>query len=403
MSWLNNLRQQAATQFEQTGFPSNRLEDWRYTNVSEIAKKEFSVAKFVEDVDFDAVESGSAFHFVLVDGYFREELSNLPENLTVCSINDALKNHTDLLQANFNQAISQSHGFIEFNTANFTDGLFLHLAENVELEKPLQIIHIATQEAILPTRHVVILETNAKATLIEMFVSPEKNAYLTNSVAEIFVGKNADLTLYKVQQEGENAYHFGGTYVQQNNSSKFTHHNFAFGSLLARSDIFSDLKKAAECELNGLYLGSKKQHLDNLTRINHIESHGISREFYKGILNDKAKGVFQGRIIVAEDAQKIDSQMNNRNLLLSNEAEIDTKPQLEIYADDVKCAHGVTVGQLDEKSIFYLQSRGIDEETAKHILTFAFANEMVEKVENEVLKAVLQNTLLQLLPIEYGL
>jgi Fe-S cluster assembly protein SufD len=403
MSWLNNLRQQAATQFEQTGFPSNRLEDWRYTNVSEIAKKEFSVAKFVEDVDFDAVESGSAFHFVLVDGYFREELSNLPENLTVCSINDALKNHTDLLQANFNQAISQPHGFIEFNTANFTDGLFLHLAENVELEKPLQIIHIATQEAILPTRHVVILETNAEATLIEMFVSPEKNAYLTNSVAEIFVGKNADLTLYKVQQEGENAYHFGGTYVQQNDSSKFTHHNFAFGSLLARSDIFSDLKKAAECELNGLYLGSKKQHLDNLTRINHIESHGISREFYKGILNDKAKGVFQGRIIVAEDAQKIDSQMNNRNLLLSNEAEIDTKPQLEIYADDVKCAHGVTVGQLDEKSIFYLQSRGIDEETAKHILTFAFANEMVEKVENEVLKAVLQNTLLQLLPIEYGL
>lgn len=403
MSWLNDLRQQAATQFETTGFPASNLEDWRYTNVSAIVKKEFSIAKFVEDVDFDAVESGSAFHFVLVDGYFREELSNLPEDITICSINDALKNHADLLQPKFNQAIQQKHGFIDFNTANFTDGLFLHLTKNVVLEKPIQVIHIATQEAILPTRHIVILEQNAKATFIEMFVSPEKHGYLTNSVAEIFVGENADLTLYKVQQEGENAYHFGGTYVEQEKHARFTHHNFALGSLLARSDIISNLKMAAECELNGLYLGSQNQHLDNLTRINHLESHGISREFYKGILNDQAKGVFQGRIVVAENAQKIDSQMNNRNLLLSNEAEIDTKPQLEIYADDVKCAHGVTVGQLDEKSIFYLQSRGIDEETAKHILTFAFANEMVEKVENAALKTVLQATLLQRLPIEYGL
>lgn len=398
ISWLDDFRQQAAAQFEQTGFPSHRLEDWRYTNVSAIAKKEFSIAKFVKNVDFDAVEGGSAFHFVFVDGYFREELSNLPEEITVCSINDALKKHSDLLQSKFNQAIGQTHGFIDFNTANFTDGVFLHLAENVELEKPLQIIHIATQEAILPTRHVVILESNAKASLIEMFVSPEKHAYLTNSVAEIFVGENADLTLYKVQQEGENAYHFGGTYVQQTDNSRFTHHNFALGSLLARSDIVSDLANAAECELNGLYLGSQKQHLDNLTRINHLQPNGISREYYKGILNDQAKGIFQGRIVVAENAQKIDSQMNNRNLLLSNEAEIDTKPQLEIYADDVKCAHGVTVGQLDEKSIFYLQSRGIDEATAKHILTFAFANEMVDKITVPSLRESVFNLLLTRFP-----
>ncbi|MDD5214896.1 MAG: Fe-S cluster assembly protein SufD [Methylococcales bacterium] len=400
ISWLNDIRQQAQNQFEKTGFPASNLEDWRYTNVSAIAKKELSVAKFVEDVDFDAVESGSAFHFVFVDGYFREELSNLPEKITICSINDALKNHTDLLQSKFNQAIQQPHGFIDFNTANFTDGLFVHIPKNAILEKPLQIIHIATQEAILPTRHVVILDANAKAELIEMFVSPEKKAYLTNSVSEIFVGENADLTLYKVQQEGENAYHFGGTYVQQADNARFTHHNFALGSLLARSDIVSDLATAAECELNGLYLGSQNQHLDNLTRINHLQPHGISREFYKGILNDQAKGVFQGRIVVAENAQKIDSQMNNRNLLLSNEAEIDTKPQLEIYADDVKCAHGVTVGQLDEKSIFYLQSRGIDEETAKHILTFAFANEMVDRVTFEPLKAQLSALLAVRYPMD---
>lgn len=398
ISWLENLRQQAKSQFETTGFPASNLEDWRYTNVSAIAKKEFSIAKFVEDVDFDAVESGSAFHFVFVDGYFREELSNLPESITVCSINDALENHADLLQSKFNQAITQSHGFIDFNTANFTDGLFVHIPKNTILEKPLQIIHIATQHAILPTRHVVILDKNAKAELIEMFVSPEKHAYFTNSVAEIFVGENAELTLYKVQQEGENAYHFGGTYIQQAKNARFTHHNFVLGSLLARSDIVSDLETAAECELNGLYLGSQTQHLDNLTRINHKQPHGISREFYKGILNDNARGVFQGRIVVAENAQKIDSQMNNRNLLLSENAEVDTKPQLEIYADDVKCSHGVTVGQLDEKSIFYLQSRGIDEETAKHILTFAFANEMVDKIEFDPLKKQLEMQLLSRFP-----
>ncbi len=398
ISWLDDFRQQAKSQFEQTGFPSHRLEDWRYTNVSAIAKKEFPLAKIENSPVFEGSKGGSAFHFVLVDGFFNAGLSNLPKTITVCSINNAIKNHADLLQSKFNQAITQTHGFIDFNTANFTDGLFIHIAENGVLDKPLQIIHVATQEAILPTRHVVILEKNAKATLIETFSSSENNGYLTNSVAEIFVGENADLTLYKVQQESETAYHFGGTYVQQADNARFTHHNFALGSVLARSDIICDLATAAECELNGLYLGSQKQHLDNFTRINHVESHGISREFYKGILNDQAKGVFQGRIVVAENAQKIDSKMNNCNLLLSNEAEIDTKPQLEIYADDVKCAHGVTVGQLDEKSIFYLQSRGIDEATAKHILTFAFANEMVDKITVPSLRESVFNLLLARFP-----
>lgn len=398
ISWLDDFRQQAQSQFEQTGFPSNRLEDWRYTNVSAITKKEFPLAKIENSPVFEGSKGGTAFHFVLVDGFFNAGLSNLPKSITVCSINDALKNHAGLLQSKFNQAITQTHGFIDFNTANFTDGLFIHIAENEVLDKPLQIIHVATQEAILPTRHVVILEKNAKATLIETFSSSEGNAYLTNSVAEIFVGENADLTLYKVQQESETAYHFGGTYVQQADNARFTHHNFALGSVLARSDIVCDLATAAECELNGLYLGSQKQHLDNFTRINHLQPNGISREFYKGILTDQAKGVFQGRIVVAENAQKIDSKMNNRNLLLSNEAEIDTKPQLEIYADDVKCAHGVTVGQLDEKSIFYLQSRGIDEATAKHILTFAFANEMVDKITVPSLRESVFNLLLARFP-----
>jgi Fe-S cluster assembly protein SufD len=207
------------------------------------------------------------------------------------------------------------------------------------------------------------------------------NAYLTAAVTEVFVGQNADVTLYKMQSESEKAYHFGGYYIKQARDARFTHHNFAFGGMLARSDIHVDLDHASECELNGLYLGAQRQHIDNHTRINHLKPHAVSRELYKGVLDDRARGVFQGRVIVAIDAQKTDSQMNNRNLLLSDDAEADTKPQLEIYADDVKCGHGVTVGQLDEKSVFYLQSRCVDEETARNMLTFAFANEMVDKVK----------------------
>ncbi len=170
--------------------------------------------------------------------------------------------------------------------------------------------------------------------------------------------------------------------------------------MLARSDIHADLDQAAECDLNGLYLGVKRQHIDNHTRIIHLKPHGISRELYKGVLDDRARGVFQGRVIVAEDAQKTDSQMNNRNLLLSDDAEADTKPQLEIYADDVKCGHGVTVGQLDEKSIFYLQSRCVDEETARNMLTFAFANEMVDKVKIKALHDMILEQVLMRFPQE---
>jgi len=249
------------------------------------------------------------------------------------------------------------------------------------LEKPVQVLHVATRADVLTaTRTVIIADEMADAKVIETFVGLD-NAYLSAAVTEVFVGVNAGITLYKVQCESEKAYHFGGTYVKQARDARFTHHNFAFGGLLARCDIHADLDFASECELNGLYLGVKRQHIDNHTRINHLKPQAFSRELYKGVLDDRARGVFQGRVIVAVDAQKTDSQMNNRNLLLSDDAEADTKPQLEIYADDVKCGHGVTVGQLDEKSIFYLQSRCIDEETARNMLTFAFANEMVDKIK----------------------
>ncbi len=409
LSWLKQQRTNALLQFSEQGFPALHEEEWRYTNVSAIEKKLFSpkVNKTTGFVDVEWLKSyqlEDAWSVVLVDGHFSAELSyleGLPNDVLVKGMADALEEIPEVLERLINQAVSvDEHSFIAFNTAWFTDGLFVHLSNKQVLERPIQVLHIATQQDVLSaTRTVIILDKLTEASIIETYVGYD-NAYLSSAVTEVFVGKNADLTLYKMQCESEKAYHFGGVYVKQDCHARFRHHNFAFGALLARSDIHTDLDHASECELNGLYLGVKRQHIDNHTRINHTKSHGISRELYKGVLDGRARGVFQGRVIVAKDAQKTDSQMNNRNLLLSNEAEADSKPQLEIYADDVKCGHGVTVGQLDEKSIFYLQSRCVDEETARNILTFAFANEMVDKVRIKVLHEMILDQALLRFPQE---
>ena len=407
--WLEEQRLKALSQFSEQGFPSSHEEEWRYTNVSAIEKKKFSptINKTINLVDIEWLklyQLQEAWSVVLVDGHFSAELSSLedlPVDVLVMGMADALQKLPETLENYINQSVNiDENSFIAFNTAWFTDGLFVSVNAKRILEKPIQVLHVATQQDVLAaTRTVIILDKMAEASIIETYVGYD-NAYLSSTVTEVFVGQNAHLTLYKMQCESEKAYHFGGIYVKQDRDAHFTHHNFAFGALLARSDIHTDLDHASECELNGLYLGVKRQHIDSHTRINHIKPHGISRELYKGVLDDRARGVFQGRVIVAKDAQQTDSQMNNRNLLLSDDAEADSKPQLEIYADDVKCGHGVTVGQLDEKSIFYLQSRCIDEEVARNILTFAFANEMVDRIKIKVLHEMILEQVLIRFPQE---
>ncbi len=407
--WLEEQRLKALSQFSEQGFPASHEEEWRYTNVSAIEKKLFSptINKTINLVDIEWLklyQLQEAWSVVLVDGHFSAELSSLedlPVDVLVMGMADALQKLPETLENYINQSVNiDENSFIAFNTAWFTDGLFVSVNAKRILEKPIQVLHVATQQDVLAaTRTVIILDKMAEASIIETYVGYD-NAYLSSTVTEVFVGQNAHLTLYKMQCESEKAYHFGGIYVKQDRDAHFTHHNFAFGALLARSDIHTDLDHASECELNGLYLGVKRQHIDSHTRINHIKPHGISRELYKGVLDDRARGVFQGRVIVAKDAQQTDSQMNNRNLLLSDDAEADSKPQLEIYADDVKCGHGVTVGQLDEKSIFYLQSRCIDEEVARNILTFAFANEMVDRIKIKVLHEMILEQVLIRFPQE---
>ncbi len=407
INWLKTLRADAFGCFSENGFPSLREEEWRYTNVSAIEKKLFSPQLISQTATVDAAllndnQLENALTVVLVDGRYSKELSSLEglaNDVSVLGMADALEQKPELLEQYLSKAVSnEEHSFVAFNTAWFSDGLFVHIPASKVLDKPIQLLHIVTQAECLATiRNVLVVDEMAEVNVIETFVGVN-DAYLTAAVTEVFVGKNASLTLHKMQSEGDKAYHFGGTYVKQARDSRFNHHNFAFGGLLARNDIHADLDIASECDLSGLYLGVKRQHIDNHTRINHLKPHAISRELYKGVLNQRSRGVFQGLVYVAEDAQKTDSEMNNRNLLLSNDAEADTKPQLEIYADDVKCAHGVTVGQLDEKSIFYLQSRCVDEETARNMLTFAFANEMVDRVKLKELREILLGQLLKRFP-----
>ncbi|MFW5443626.1 MAG: Fe-S cluster assembly protein SufD [Methylococcaceae bacterium] len=407
LDWLKAIRAEAFEFFSGKGFPSLREEEWRYTNVSAIEKKLFSTqlnldASEVDNEWLKRYQLDDALTVVLINGQFSKQhsrLEGLSDTISVLSMADALQQQPELVEKYLTKAVSnKEHSFVAFNSAWFSDGLFVHVPAKQVLDTPIQILHVVTQADFLATtRNVLVVDEMAEVSVIETFVGGDA-AYLTAAVTEVFVEKNASLTLYKMQSEGDKAYHFGGTYVKQARDSRFIHHNFAFGGLLARNDIHTDLGVASECDLNGLYLGIKRQHIDNHTRINHKKPHAISRELYKGVLNQRARGVFQGRVIVAEDAQKTDSEMNNRNLLLSNDAEVDSKPQLEIYADDVKCAHGVTVGQLDEKSIFYMQSRCVDEETARNMLTFAFANEMVDKIKIKSLRDVLLGQLLKRFP-----
>jgi len=407
LAWLQELRSRALSRFSADGFPSPREEEWKYTNVAPIDRALFrpqwSASGPVDADLLNRYRLADAFTLVFVDGRFdagSSNLSALPEGVVIAPLCEALERHPELVRSRFGRCLEQEgHGFIAFNTAMFSDGALIVLPAGTVLEKPVQLLHFATRpESLCTVRHLIVAETGSKGEIVECFVGRDDLSYLTASVCEVAVEDNAAVTMHKLQAEGTRAFHFGGVYVDQARNGRFAHHNGSFGGLLVRNEIHARLGQAAECELNGLFLGSGRQHVDNHTRVDHLEPNGISREVYKGILDERARGVFQGRMIVHQDAQKTDSNMTNRNLLLSVNAEIDTKPQLEIYADDVKCGHGVTVGQLAEESVFYLRSRGIDEPSARNILTFAFANEMVEKIEYESLRSLVLEELISRLP-----
>jgi Fe-S cluster assembly protein SufD len=409
LKWLKEQRQKAIDRFSENGFPSPREEEWRYSNVRPIERKQFTpvsdAVSVVDEVLLSSHRLESSDTLVFVDGKFSAEhsdLPQLPEGAIVESMVAAVESHSELLEAKLGRALhDEGHGFLDVNSAFFSDGLLIYLPRNSALAKPLQLLFVSTKREVaqLSTiRNLLVIEQGASIELNETWIGEEGHCYLNAAVTEILAGDNSSVKMTKLQVESNRSYHFGGTYVKQAKYSTFNHQSFSFGGALVRNDLHTGLREAADVTLDGLFLVAGRQHVDNHTRIDHTQPHATSREQYKGILSDKARGVFQGRVVVQEGAQKTNSEMSNHNLLLSENAEIDAKPQLEIYADDVKCAHGVTVGQLDNESVFFLQSRGVDSERARNMLTFAFANEQVEKIEQADLKLLVQDQLLKQFP-----
>jgi Fe-S cluster assembly protein SufD len=406
LGWLRDLRAGADRAFAERGFPSPREEEWRYTNVTAIEKKRFRPGRPGAEKDVEPLLRyglADAWRLVLVDGVFSPSLSRLdalPQGVVVLPLSEALVRRPEQVRAWLERSPDgEASRFLDFNTAYFRDGAYIDIAERVALETPIQILNLSTQaEGLSVTRNLIGLGRHAEARIVETHAGLDTAGYLSAAVTQLNLADGASLDHYKLQLESPRAYHFGGLHIEQQAASRLRQHHSAFGGLIGRTDIHNTLGRGAECDLNGLFMVDGRRHLDTHFVVRHREPHAGSREHYRGIAGDRGRGVCAGRIVVDQAAAKTDAEMSSRNLLLSEDAEIDSKPQLEIHTDDVKCSHGVTVGQLDAESVFYLQSRGIDEITARNMLTFAFANEMVEKIALEPLRRQVRQALLCKLP-----
>jgi Fe-S cluster assembly protein SufD len=407
-AWLQQLRQQAMQHFLQLGIPTTRDEDWKYTNVTAIAKKFIKKSEALISADTLSLVAGyldqikySESRLVFVDGHFSPQLSALPalpSGVIVTSLAQAIIQHPNLVEKYLNNiAEMKQHAFTAFNTVFANDGLFVYLPRDAVLEQPLTCYFINTAQHknnFNTVRNLMICEENSQASIVEHYCGLQGESYFANCVSELVLHDHAKINHYKIINENTQAFHIGLTQAQQYANSYFNSQVVTLNGSLVRSDtqvLFAT--EHAECELNGLYLTRQRQHVDHHTLVDHAHARGISREYYKGVLADQSRAVFNGKVIVRAGAQKTNAQQNNKNLLLSEHAEIDTKPQLEIYNDDVKCTHGATVGQLNDDALFYLRSRGINTEDARNMLIYAFVKEMLEKIEIAELREWLSNLL----------
>jgi Fe-S cluster assembly protein SufD len=412
--WLARLRDEAMARFVAAGFPTLRDEDWKYTNVAPIAKGAFSLAlaeKARENLDAAAIEAlalPDAHRLVFVDGRYAPRFSHfedLPPTITVASLAWLLESDPERIAPYLRHAGAASRRgepFSDLNLASLADGAYLHLAAGAQLEAPIQLLFVARSERLAAhTRNVVVAGKGSRAVIVETHAAIEPTdgaSYFTNSVSELRLARGAHVEHHKLQDESGKAFHVARVAAELSDESHFVSTSCAFGGALSRTDIGVDFAgEDASCALDGLYLADGRRHVDHHTRIAHARSRCSSREFYKGILAGAGRAVFNGKVIVQRDAQQSDASQTNRNLLLSDQAEIDTKPQLEIWADDVKCSHAATAGQLDAEQIFYLRSRGIAEALARDILTDAFAGEIVDRIElaplRERVRALLRDRL----------
>ncbi|MEJ2565731.1 MAG: Fe-S cluster assembly protein SufD [Gammaproteobacteria bacterium] len=411
-AWLRELRQEAMTRFCARGFPVPRDEDWKYTRTAAIEKRFFNcsaageIAVDMERIDNSLQVEAAAQRLVFINGRYFPALSRLdalPAGAAATSLHETLRRHPDELQGLLGSVADMDrHPFAALNTAFADDGVYLRLAPGTVVEQPLHVVFFATvaQEGrVSHPRVLVHADDNSHVVLVERHIAFDDTIYFSNVLSEIRLGKNAAVDYYRLQEESAKAFHISGVHVHQDRDSRFDAHTVTLGSALVRNDV--DVRLAApgaHCELNGLYLVNGRQHVDTHTRIDHLQPHGTSNEFYKGIVDGRGRSVFNGKVLVHPGAQKTDARQSNKNLLLSIDAEADTKPELEIYADDVKCSHGATVGQLDADAVFYLRSRGIPEAAARNLLTLAFAQEIIEQVKVPALRSCLDQAVMQRLP-----
>lgn len=396
---LHEVRREAIDAFTRLGFPTTRSEEWRFTNVAPIAAKQFqpvvaptratAARTEVEKFFFDGL-NGS--RLVFVNGHYAPEHSAamvLPKGARVESLAAALRSDPELVMRHLAaRARPEDDPFTVLNTAFVQDGAFIYLPDGTQLEEAIHLLFLASGgEELQNPRNLIITGRDCRLSIVETYHTTGTPLYWTNVVSEVVVGEKTVLEHDKLQSESVHAYHVGTTNIVQATGSRVTSNSIAFGGAIVRNNVNVRLGgEQCECTLNGLSVATGTQLIDNHTAIDHAMPNCASHELYKAIHDGRSRGVFNGKIFVRQDAQKTDAKQTNKTLLLSDDATIDTKPQLEIFADDVKCTHGATVGQLDEDQVFYLRSRGIAEEDARDILTFAFASDVAGRVHVDPLR-----------------
>ncbi|HWS86982.1 MAG TPA: Fe-S cluster assembly protein SufD [Pyrinomonadaceae bacterium] len=404
--WVARLREGAFERFEETGFPTTDEEEWKYTNVAPIARKSFSTATAKVELESGAVETfvsaeAGRSRLVFVNGVYSPEHSSLeaiPGQVTVEELGAALAGeHGEVLWNHLARLSGEgADAFTALNTAFLGGGAFLRVPVGVVAESPVQLLFLTTQAEVATfPRVLIVAERDSRLDIIETYAAAGDAEYFTDAVVEVFVGEGARVTHYKVQTEADSAYHVASTRAEVSKDGAYDLTTVTLGARLSRHNVEVALvSPGAECRVDGLYLVGDGQHADTHSLIDHREPNCASRQTYKGILDGKSRAVFNGRVYVHEGAAGTDAQQNNKNLLLSPEARVDTKPQLEIFNDDVKCAHGATVGQLEEEELFYLLSRGLHPTLARNLLTYGFAEEIVGNIKHESIRAQLDEAIL---------
>lgn len=393
-AWLRARRREAIARFAERGLPTTRDEDWKYTSLSPITATTFDLA--LPDDGAEASEDAIApfrvgapswSRLVFVDGRFSAKLSALrplPGRVRIGSLGEALITDAETLRAHLDAAGAPREAFTALNAAFWQDGAFVQVPDGVAVEEPIHVLFVATpgRARVDHPRSLIVLGRESRATVVESYVALGQDPYLTNAVTEFVIGPSGRLDHVEIQLESGRAFHVGRTRVSQARDSRFASCSIAFGGRLSRNEVHAALDaEGADCRLSGLYVVGGRQHVDTSTMVDHAAPRATSRQLYKGILDGRSRGVFNGRIDVRPGANGTDAHQVNKNLLLSDEVEVDSKPQLEIFADDVKCSHGAADGQPPAEAIFYLRSRGLDEAAARALLTLGFANEVLERIE----------------------